>query len=99
MSSEEKRNPEKKRRKSDPENVSQQQTNALLEDLRIHQVELEMQNEELRRAQQELEESRTRLLDLYDFAPVAYFTINGVGVIVEVNLTALQLLGYSKEAM
>ncbi|HEX2966200.1 MAG TPA: PAS domain S-box protein [Syntrophorhabdaceae bacterium] len=99
MNSEERRNPERKRRKSDCETIPQQQANALLEDLRIHQVELEMQNEELRRAQQELEESRTRLLDLYDFAPVAYFTINDMGLIVEVNLTALQLLEYSREAM
>ena len=63
----------------------------LIEDLRLHQVELQMQNEELRRAQEVIEESRERLADLYDYAPVAYLTIDGKGIIQEANLTASAL--------
>jgi PAS domain S-box-containing protein len=64
----------------------------LIEDLHVHQIELEMQNEELRRAQLELEEARDRYSDLYDFAPVGYFTINDNGLILEANLTGVRLL-------
>ena len=48
----------------------------LLEDLRLHQTELEAQNEELRQAQEVIEESRERLSDLYDFAPAAYLHLS-----------------------
>jgi PAS domain S-box-containing protein len=64
----------------------------MLHELRVHQIELEMQNEELRRARGELETSRTRYLDLYDLAPVGYFTISEKGLILEANLTAATLL-------
>ena len=64
----------------------------LIEDLHVHQIELEMQNEELRRAQLELEEARDRYSDLYDFAPVGYFTISDKGLILEANLPGARLL-------
>ncbi len=71
----------------------------LLEELRIHQVELEMQNQELREAQQELEESRNRYADLYDFAPVGYVSLDGKGVILQINLTGSIMLGMEREKL
>ena len=69
---------------------------ALVQNLRIHQIELEMQNEELRRAHLELEKARDKYSDLYDFAPVGYFTISEQGTILEVNLTAASMLGVER---
>jgi len=71
----------------------------LIHELQVHQIELEMQNEELRRAQAEIEESRTKYSDLYDFAPVSYFTFSQTGEIVEVNLTGASLLGIDRSLL
>lgn len=76
-----------------------EETRGLVHELRVHQVELEMQNEELRKAQLQLEESRTRFADLYDFAPVGYFTFSGQGLIVEGNLTAAAQLGIERSRL
>ena len=69
------------------------------EELETQQIELEMQNEELRRAQEELEISRNKYAELYDFAPVGYFTFDAHGVIREVNLTGAQLLGIERRLL
>ncbi|MBE0647008.1 MAG: PAS domain-containing sensor histidine kinase [Bacteroidales bacterium] len=71
----------------------------LLHELRVHQIELEMQNEELQRAMDELEDSNMRYFDLYNMAPVGYCTLSDQGVILEANLTATELLGVSRNAL
>ena len=71
----------------------------LIEDLRIHQVELEIQNEELQRAQMELEAARNRYSDLYEFAPAGYITVSEQGLILEANVTSSTLLGVEKSLM
>lgn len=68
-------------------------TPRILEDLQIHQIELELQNRELREAQQQLEQARDRYADLYDFAPVSYLSLGRTGKIKEINLTGAGMLG------
>jgi hypothetical protein len=68
-------------------------TDRLVRELQVHQIELEMQNDELRRTQSELEASRSRYFDLYDLAPVGCFTLSENGLILEANITGANLLG------
>jgi PAS domain S-box-containing protein len=76
--------------------IPAEEAGRLLHELRVYQVELEMQNDELRRAQQELEASRVKYFDLYEMAPVGYFNLSEKGLIVEANLRAAQLLGVGR---
>jgi PAS domain-containing protein len=67
--------------------LSADDSHNIIHELQVHQIELEMQNEELRRTQEKLEESRSKYSGLYDFAPVGYFTFDKHGLIIDVNLT------------
>ena len=71
----------------------------LVEDLHIHQIEMEMQNEELRRSQLELQAARNKYSDLYDFAPVGYFTIGEKGTILEANVPGAAMLGVERGSL
>jgi PAS domain S-box-containing protein len=71
----------------------------MLYELQVHQVELEMQNEELRRMQVSLEESYDNYVDLYEFAPVGYLTITHAGLINKMNITASKLLGVDRNKL
>ncbi|WP_347986522.1 histidine kinase [Methylomonas sp. AM2-LC] len=71
----------------------------LLHELMVHKVELELQNEELRLNYISMQEMRDRYLDLYDFAPVGYITLNLNGLISEINLTGLALFDFDRTQM
>jgi PAS domain S-box-containing protein len=71
----------------------------LIEELHIHQIELEIQNEELQKAHLELEAVRDRYVDLYDFAPVGYMTISEKGMILGANLTISTMLGIKRSSL
>src|SRR6266850_8321556 len=71
----------------------------LVHELQAHQIELEMQNEELRRTQVELEAARDSYVDLYDFSPAGHLTLDTRGTIVEANLRAGTLLGINRKEL
>lgn len=71
----------------------------LLHELQVHQIELELQNDELRQSHLALEQARARYFDLYDLAPVGYLTVGVGGLILEANLTVATLLGVPCSAL
>jgi PAS domain S-box-containing protein len=81
------------------EAMSLEETQQTLHELRVHQIELEMQNAELRRAQLELEAARERDVHLYDQAPVGYVTVSEEGLILEANVAAAAMLGVARGAL
>ena len=87
------------RRPEELQKTPSEDVQLLIHQLQVHQIELELQNEELRRTQQELSLSRDRYFDLYDLAPVGYFTIDEKGLIVQCNLTGVNLLEMERDAL
>ena len=79
--------------------ISSADVQSVVHELKVHQIELEMQNQELCRTQQELEASREKYFDLYNLAPVGYITLNDKGIILEANLTAAALLGHERSSL
>ena len=75
---------------------TEEETQRILHELQVHQIELEMQNEEMRQARAEVEAGLERYKDLYDFAPVGYVTLGRDGTIRQVNLTGARLLGVER---
>jgi diguanylate cyclase (GGDEF)-like protein/PAS domain S-box-containing protein len=73
--------------------------NCLVHELGVHRAELEMQNEELVRIAKELEDKTDRYVDLYDFAPTGYLTLDETGKIIEANLTIASLLGRERQKL
>ena len=71
----------------------------LLHELQVHQIELEMQNAELRQARDALEVALENFTDLYDFAPSGYFTLAATGAILQTNLTAATLVGIERSRL
>ncbi len=82
-----------------PAAMSPEATQQTLHELRVHQIELEMQNEELRRAHVELDASRARYFDLYDLAPVGYCSLSEQWLILQANLTAATQLGVARGSL
>jgi PAS domain S-box-containing protein len=79
--------------------LSPEEMQHMFHELRLHQIELEIQNEELRRIQAELEAAKDRYFDLYDLAPVGYLTVNEIGLIIEANLTAATQLSVTRNSL
>lgn len=71
----------------------------LIQELHVHQVELEMQNEELREAQEKLQDAIAKYFDLYEFAPVGYLTLDKSGIISKINMTLAHMLGVKKGSL
>ena len=71
----------------------------VVHELQVHQIELQLQNEELRHSQLELARARDRYADLYEFAPDGYVTLNREGTVLEANLTAAKLLGVVRDSL
>jgi len=77
-----------------PEDVT-----AIVHELRVHQIELEMQNDELRGVQLELDAQREKYFELFDQAPVGYLTLSDNGIVGDANFTAVHLLGVERQLL
>ena len=68
----------------------------LIHELQVHQIELEMQNEELKIAHQQAYEAIEKYVELYDYAPTGYFSLSKEGVVIELNFSAANMLGRNR---
>ncbi|MCF6150608.1 MAG: response regulator [Candidatus Kuenenia sp.] len=80
-------------------NLSKTEIRKLAQELQIHQIELEMQAEELHKTQVQLEQSRQKYFNLYDLAPLGYFTLTEKGFILEANLEGASMLGTDRRSL
>ena len=87
------------RRTREPQTPTATQAQSLLKGLRVRQVELEVENENLRRTQSDLETLRARYSDLYERAPIGFLTVNEEGVILEANLPASVFFGMDRSVL
>jgi len=85
--------------KQTPPSATKADTQRLVHELQVHQIELEMQNEELVQSREALEALLRQYTDLYDFAPVGYFTLASDGAIHQVNLAGAKLLGVDRSEL
>ncbi len=76
-----------------------EETRRLLHELQVHQIELEMQNEELHRSRGEMEATLEKYTGLYDFAPIGYVTLDRSGIIISANFTIAGLLGTERSRL
>lgn len=76
-----------------PSRIKDTDATRLMHELQVHQIELEMQNEELRQAYETAETALKKYTMLYDLAPMGYFTLDSSGSICELNFTGADLLG------
>lgn len=82
-----------------PIDSSEKPLSELVEELRLHQIELELQNQELLEAQSHLEASRLKYFHLFDLAPIGYAVLNGNGIIYDLNLKAAEMLGRNRSLL
>jgi len=87
------------KRKRDASAAASLNHRRLIHELEVHQIELEMQNHALREDREQLEKSRARYAELYDFAPIGHLTLDAEGVITELNLACAALLGRNRRAL
>ncbi len=79
--------------------LSSYEAKKLIHELQVHQIELEIQNEDLRKAQVELADTQRRYMDIFNFAPVGYFVLDLEGSVRQANVTAVGMLGATKRTL
>ena len=79
--------------------LSESETQKIIHELEVHQIELEMQNEELMSARTVAQMSSDKYIELYDFAPSGYFTLSKAGIILELNFSGAQMLGKVRSSL
>ena len=88
-----------RKKTGEPSTMPEEDVRALVHELQVHQIELEMQNEELKRVNALVEETRNRYVDLYEFAPIGYLTLEENGTVLEANLTIARQLGIERSGL